>query len=128
MQTIEELQKYIKENNINTFPSKNPGVICIDGKHKSKIKKIDKVINGELECWESFYNNKWTTFLKNPKKSISNDYSNNTSNDYNNHEYDDHVELYEAFDYDEICCDPDLQEHWDDKYGAGNRDPWRDDY
>ena len=70
MKTIEELKEYLINNKISVFDSKTPGVICIDGKLKSKIEKIDKIINNELQCWESFYNNKWTTFLKDPKKSI----------------------------------------------------------
>ena len=118
MKKTEELSTYLRDNNVRFFKSKKPGVFCLDGKHKSEIQKIIfKISNNELQCWESLYNGKWTTFVKNPNKAMKNEYQ--ETRHYVN-EYDDVPELYEAFDYDEVSCDPDLKEHWDSTYGAGD--------
>ena len=116
MKTLKDLLTHLKNNNINIFLSTKPGVMCISGRHKDLVDKVDEIHERDFEFWESFYNEKWTTFIKNPEKSISNkEYNTDRYNDY-----DGHVELCDAFSYDEICCDPDLQEHWESKYGPGD--------
>lgn len=112
MELPKKVSKYINDNGLRYFMSKKPNVLCVSGKHKLAI--LDR-INGfeNIECWESFYNNKWTTFIKNMNAEIENT---NYENTYDENDYDQHVELYEAFDYDEVSMDPDLKEYWDETY------------
>ena len=107
-----KVSKYINDNGLRHFMSKKPNVLCVSGKHKFAIlERISGI--GSIECWESYYNNKWTTFIKDMNMEHE-DVLYQVGYDVG--EVNDHVELYEAFDYDEVSMDPDLKEYWDDTY------------
>tara|TARA_Y100000996_G_scaffold410388_1_gene392669 strand:- start:516 stop:860 length:345 start_codon:yes stop_codon:yes gene_type:complete len=113
MRINKKVLKYIKKNDIGYFRSKNPGILCIKGQHELTIKKKLMGSKHKFQCWESHYNDRWTTFIKDMNAGYQND---NYDSTYDDNDYDHHVELNEAFDYDEISCDPDLKEYWDDTY------------
>mgnify|MGYP006238836537 CR=1 FL=1 len=74
--TLKELIVYLKREEISVFHSKKTGVLCIEGQHKNLIESIQEINDKEIEVWESFYNNKWSTFLKKPGKYNSTNKSN----------------------------------------------------
>ena len=80
MSTIEELFQYFNKKNIRVFTSKNPEVTCISGKFQSLIENVDEVKDNEIEVWQSFYNNRWTSFIKFVEK--EDDYEENYQESY----------------------------------------------
>ena len=112
MKINRKVLKFLKKKNLKFFKSKKPGVLCVPGKYESKIKKKLKNAQYEFQCWESFYNDRWTTFIKDMDAGYQNDIYDST---YDANDHDLHVELDEAFDYEDIG-DPDLKEYWDFTY------------
>ena len=113
MRINRKVLKYIKKNDLGYFRSKNPSILCIKGQHEITIKKKLMRSKHKFHCWESYYNYKWTTFIKDMNSSYRTD---NYKSKYDEGDYNHHVELNEAFDYDEISSDPDLKEYWDYSY------------
>ena len=106
MNTIKELFEYFNKKNIRIFSSRNPEVTCISGQYAELMENVSEIIDYEIEFWQSFYNNRWTTFIKNVDEDgdLMDDYEDNHEryNDYEDDYHPDELKQMEmdAWEYD----------------------------
>ena len=115
MKTIKELCNYFIKNNIRIFSSKNPEITCISGKYAEMINNVNEIEYLNIEAWESFYNNRWTSFIKIAPEEFKN--GQNSFNKYDldsdyNDDYDHHPDSLKQMEMDawEYDGDPALFE------------------